>query len=336
MAFFRNDIFQDYANNMQPLQPIATQEVITLDPIQVEGGPQAGQAPTRKSPKMAFIERLLGQQETPTDNIDTSGEVMNATVSSNPRKGGLFRDLINGAQENFDNSFNINNWDDNQLADGRKKGFAYRLGEGLGSIARGMSGWAGDAWTAGYEGLDAGMNRQAIRTADKIYRKQLQDQGFDTSDVNGYINNDIYKNFENNVWRYKKLDQNTYIKMKSLYDRQLQQGILTPEQYQMNVEALNNQYVNSQIQTMQTGDVNVSNQTRNTDMSEELLPYKKYALATAPQVALGNLGLRTNIFNYKKTRDAKEDAEDAGVGMPSPFNNGGSMPTPQPRKGRAF
>ena len=52
-------------------------------------------------------------------------------------------------------------------------------------------------------------------------------------------------------------------------------------------------------------DVQKSNQTRNTDMNEQLLPYKQYALQMSPQIALGNLavaqgnlGLRQQMLPY--------------------------------------
>lgn len=161
----KKDVFQQYADNMQPLQ----QE---LPLIQVEGGMKAGNPDNLPTPKkLTLTERLFGGQATPTDNIDPN--TMNVTISENPRRGGLLNDLMNGAKENFDNEFNINNLIETQTPDGRTKGFAYRLGEGLGTVARGLSGWAGDAWAAGYNGLDAGMNRQAIRTGDRIYRDEL-------------------------------------------------------------------------------------------------------------------------------------------------------------------
>lgn len=209
----KKDIFQQYADNMQPLQ----QE---LPLVQVEGGMKAGNPENLPTPKrLTFTERLFGKQETPTDNIDPN--TMNVTISENPRRGGLLNDLMNGAKENFDNEFNVNNLIETQTPDGRTKGFAYRLGEGLGTVARGLSGWAGDAWTAGYNGLDTGMNRQAIRTGDRIYRDELirtmqnslmnspefalMDSAEQTKELNniadringikGYITNNMYNNF---------------------------------------------------------------------------------------------------------------------------------------------
>jgi hypothetical protein len=124
----KKDVFQQYADNMQPLQ----QE---LPLIQVEGGMKAGNPENLPTPKkLTLTERLLGVQATPTDSIDPN--TMNVTVSNNPRVGGLFNDIASGARENFATGFAAPNLFDDKTKDGRDKGFAYRLGEGLGTLGR--------------------------------------------------------------------------------------------------------------------------------------------------------------------------------------------------------
>lgn len=82
---------------------------------------------------------LMGQQATPTDDINTintSNGAINATISENPRTGGFLRDFSGGYQENRFTPASLGNIGQNTLADGRPKGFAYRAGEALGSLAR--------------------------------------------------------------------------------------------------------------------------------------------------------------------------------------------------------
>lgn len=192
------------------------------------------------------------------------------STQTSPRQGGILPDMARGYQENYNNGFSINNL-------GQNKGWAQRLGEGLGSVGRFIDSPLGRGLIAaglnsalGYdesfkEGLTAAVGRQNAQTADKVYRQQLKQMGYsdeDLANIRGNITSDIYKNLSQNVYRFRNLDQNTYVKMKNAYDRQLQSGILTPEEYRANVEALNNQYVNSQIQTMGAGNVQESNQSK--------------------------------------------------------------------------
>ena len=79
---------------------------------------------------------LLGKQATPTDSINVEGNTLQITTSENPRTGGILRDIAGGYQENRFTPASLNNLGQNTLENGRQKGFAYRLGEGLGSISR--------------------------------------------------------------------------------------------------------------------------------------------------------------------------------------------------------
>lgn len=193
--FKKDDIFTDYANNMQPLQPLSPE----LPVIQAEGGPQIGQ-PTQpaqgqkptfrqriENARGALADALLGKRAEGTDNIDTSGDAINATISKNPRVGGLFNDIMSGARENFATGFAADNWGDNYTADGRRKGLAYRIGEGLGTLGRfgesspgralitaGLVGaTGGDALDMLAYGGQAGALNNKLRTQDRMYRDEM-------------------------------------------------------------------------------------------------------------------------------------------------------------------
>lgn len=258
-------------------------------------------------PELAEAHRVLGIKTPQTgEEIDLAKQgqfnsyPMQSILSAQPRQGGFLNDLAKGYRENYNNGFSPENLMP------QNKNFATRTGELLGSVGRFTDSPLGRGLIAaglnsamGYEdslkeGLSAYVGRQNARTADNLYRNQLQQLGYNNEDIDsikGNVTSDIYKNLASNAYKLKNLDQNTYLKMKKFYDDQFKNGQFTPEEYKANIDALNNQYVNSQIQTMQAGNVGVSNQTRNTNMNEQLLPAKQYALAVSPQVALGNLGV---------------------------------------------
>nr|DAH96300.1 MAG TPA: hypothetical protein [Caudoviricetes sp.] len=111
-----------------------------------------------------------------------------STISENPRVGGALRDIAGGYNENLNNAISLNNFGQNETPDGRKKGFAYRLGEGLGSISRfaqsplgrglivgGLVGaTGGDALPMLAYGAGTTMQNQANRMNDKLYRNELK------------------------------------------------------------------------------------------------------------------------------------------------------------------
>jgi hypothetical protein len=137
--------------------------------------------------------------------------LINSGVSLAPREGGLLRDIAQGYKENSRNAFNVDNLGDAITDNGRKKGISYRLGEGIGTLARigdsplgrGLitAGIIGASGGSGLEALafggSAGVMNQANRTQDSIYRKQLKDLGMSEEEVDsirGYITGDTYKN----------------------------------------------------------------------------------------------------------------------------------------------
>lgn len=212
----------------------------------------------------------LGKFNTPEIKGGLSQEI-------NPQpqqKSGFFA----GYRDNYDNGFAPSN-----LQKGNKT-WGYRLGEGLGTVGRFIDSPLGRGVLAaglnsalGYdnsalEGLTAASGRQNAVTADRLYRNELKKYGYtddELADIRGTITSDMYKNLVGNMYKFRNLDQNTYLKLRKYYDDQLKNGSLSPEQYQSNIDALNNQYVKSQAQTIQAGQVQESNQTRNTNSQIE-------------------------------------------------------------------
>ncbi len=136
-------------------------------------------------------EHLLGRNMSfDTQKINpATGETQLETISN--FQPGFLNNLNAGANENFKNNFEVDNLKPNN------KGFGYKIGEALGTFGRGLSGWAGDAYIAGTQGLDAAMNRQNIRMADNLYRKSLENQGIDTAGITGFIVDVPFRNMIN-------------------------------------------------------------------------------------------------------------------------------------------
>ena len=186
----RKNGITDYSQNMRPLQAQPQMKAVQVD---ANGAPITGIEiqPERKitvgdkfrgfSSNFGdkLTNALLGTSSQPTDSINTNGE-MSATVSENPRVGGLLNNVRDGYRENVNTPFNISNLEPN-----KDKGLGYRIGEGLGSIARSLDSPAGkmllaygaskmlgdtnpleQAFTAGAVNFNNEMN-------DKIYRNDL-------------------------------------------------------------------------------------------------------------------------------------------------------------------
>lgn len=172
-------------------------------------------------------ERLFGREL--EQNVQTINPENNSVEMSTIRdfRPGLLNDIASGYNENRNNPIAMSNFGQNTLENGRKKGFAYRLGEGLGSLARigesplGRSllvgGLVGATGGSGLEaltyGAQTGMLNQGNRMADKLYRDDLERQGIDVSGVRGYINKDVYSNMlqakqlqDNAEWRKAYFD----------------------------------------------------------------------------------------------------------------------------------
>ena len=278
---------------------------------------------------------LLGKSAAPTDytqNTTDENGMLNAGISENPRRGGLINDITAGARENFNNSFRGENWLDNQTSDGRQKGFAYRLGEGLGSLGRFMespagrslltAGLVGATGGSGLEALayggQAGLINQNARSADTLYRNQLKNNyGMTDEELNnirGYVNRNDFNTLASNIYKNNALNVRQAIAdakdkrtAQNLIFRAHNNGQLSDSEAQLQLQAVDFKFSDTKDGKPQ---LKTSNSTKNADINAELLPYKKYALQTAPQIAMGNLavaqgrlGLMGDEFAYKVAKD---------------------------------
>lgn len=129
---------------------------------------------------------------------------LNAGTSNAPRQGGFLNDLASGFKENYTQGFNVDNLQP------QNKGFATKLGEGVGTLARfydkpvgrgllagaiglALGGGAGGALAAG---LATGVGRQQYKTADQIYRNQLKQMGMTDEELNNIKGNVTKEMFE--------------------------------------------------------------------------------------------------------------------------------------------
>ena len=138
---------------------------------------------------------------------------LQGSVGVAPRQGGLIRDFQTGFKDNYNNSFDVNNWGQGQ------KSLAQRLGEGAGTVIRFADSPLGRGLIAaglnsalGYdnslqEGLQAAVLTQQNKTDDALYRNALAQQGIDLSNIpNGYVGKETYKNLALNTYRTQKLN----------------------------------------------------------------------------------------------------------------------------------
>ncbi|MFR1672357.1 MAG: hypothetical protein ACLSWI_05365 [Candidatus Gastranaerophilaceae bacterium] len=320
-ALETNNNINDYSKFMQPLQK-------KIEPIQgikinedgsyknIETIPENNDIYSVPSAKFRFRNALFGQASDKlpiTAQIQNNGDntLITAGLTENPRQGGFIRDLAGGFNENLHNSFKVDNLINNKTPNDRNKGWAYRIGEGLGTAAKiadsplgrmgitaGVIGALGGspAQAAGY-GATAGLLNQQTRTADNIYRKSLEAQGLDTSNLKGYVNSDVYRNYSLSNYRNNSLAVRQAIagasdntKRASLIMQGLNNGTITPDEAKLHM-------VNYGISFE---DLNKSNATRNTDINEFLAPAKEKALRTAPEIAMGNLGLGWANYGLRK------------------------------------
>ena len=167
--------------------------------------------------KMANLELSLKQASTPLTTNDRlfgrdmeqdyqtinpkTGQAQMATLTNH--KPGFFEDFGRGYRENATQGFNVNN-----LAPVQGKGFATRLGEGLGTIERfansplgrgliayGLSNAIGDTNPL-EQAFTAGVGRQNNMTQDRVYRNQLKQLGMTDDEVNaipGNVTKDVFE-----------------------------------------------------------------------------------------------------------------------------------------------
>lgn len=161
------------------------------------GGENAFNLPSAAQNKQSNLyekikDNMLGQKITSdinssVENDENGNPILKTGTSNDLRQGGILPDIFNGARENYNNKFDLNNLDDKLTQDGRNKGFAYRIGEGLGSVGRFLESPAGRALIVGglvgasggsglealAYGASAGAGNQQNRYNDKLYRNDL-------------------------------------------------------------------------------------------------------------------------------------------------------------------
>lgn len=217
---------QDYE-----VKPLQIQEQVPkqqLPAIQMREDGSMYEIPSPTSDNRATIGQKLNYAlfGVPTrDVIATDDNGRPVYSSENIREGGILRDISGGYNENRKQNFSLNNWGEN------KGGFARRFGEGLGSLVKFAESPAGRALLTGAAvgmtggnglqalayGTMAGAKNQTNRMADRMYRDDLERQGVDTSNITGYVNDDVYTN----MLRSKQLQDNAEYR-KLYYDTQLE------------------------------------------------------------------------------------------------------------------
>lgn len=234
---------------IEPLQITTNGEAIQNPDIQPERRVTLGDRAKNRMNIFGqkLYENLMGKQAQPTDNISQGGQTVitedgqiynpigNVTTSSNPRTGGFLRDFTGGYQENRFTPASLDNFEQNTLADGRKKGFAYRAGEALGSLARfgesplgrgllvggAIGALGGDPTAMLAYGASTSMMNQGNRMRDRAYRDDListaqqslmEQPGF--SELSAEDQQAQLQNIANQVNSYRGyVDNNTYNNM---------------------------------------------------------------------------------------------------------------------------
>jgi hypothetical protein len=209
------DDVSNYIPNQEFVQNVLTEKQV-LEPS-VNPRTKVG---FREKMSNVLSNALLGKQEAPTEHIDLSGidtnspeflentgGIVDVSISKNPKVGGLLPDIAAGYRENRTTPISLDNFGKNTLEDGRRKGFAYKLGEGLGSFARfadspvgrgllmaGIVGaTGGGALPAITFGSASGFGNKQNRMKDKLYRDALAERGIETGDIKGLLDDTTFK-----------------------------------------------------------------------------------------------------------------------------------------------
>ena len=190
-----------------------------------------------KTTPLTLGERLTGrtlERDFQKYNPETKQfEMATATIN----RPGLLQDISKGYEENRFTPASLDNLQQNTLANGREKGFAYRLGEGLGSLARlGNSPLGRGLITGGIVGATGGNGLEALTYGagatmlnqgnvlkDQLYRRELEKYGFDTSGIKGYISDDTF---------------NKYLQSKQMQDNAEYRNLLLKTQMENNAALL--------------------------------------------------------------------------------------------------
>lgn len=312
----------------------------TVTPTQIdyngEIDPEKSLELADKTTPLTLSERLFGRTLTKDiQNVNNeTGEAQLETIARH--RNGLLNDIGAGARENFNTGFAASNLNDNFTSDGLRKGFGYRLGEGLGSVGRVLESPLGrgllTAAAVGFAGgnpgemlaygLQGGTLNQQLRNADKLYRQQLKDNyGFADEQLNntrGYIRPDTFNNLtkSQNSAMSLALRQQTTQSMNNL--RALQAEKL--------------RIMNSTLPEMQKAKLIQEN--AKAQYAEEMQLARIQAYQNTAALGWGNLGLRLDKFNYDKQKDAQEAANEQKI---IDSLGGGSTPPAAPKNdGWAF
>lgn len=319
------DNLNKYAQNIQPLQPkVELNNIQTGLDGQILDNPvnpvadnkpgittklkyKVNNAGNRLSNALFGEAAQLPVMENRIENPQDNAHILSG-ISLSPRQGGLLRDIAGGFKENFRNNFSVDNLNNKISDDGRIKGIAFRIGEGLGTAAKLANSPLGrGALTAGAIGVFGGSplemaaygakaavgNQQNVMR-DKMYRESLDNMGLDTSNISGYIDDKAYQNYTLSNYRNNSLAVRSAIagasdntKRANLIMQGLNNGSITPDEAKFHMQNYGITFE----------DLQKSNATRNTDINEKLAPAKEFALYTSPQVALGNLGVSEARLN---------------------------------------
>ena len=245
---------------------------------------------------------------------------LQSTITAGERQGGFFNDLAKGYNENYSQKFDFDNLKP------QNKNFATKTGEFLGSVGRFVDSPLGRGLLAaglnkalGYddsiqEGLTAYVGRQNAQTQDNLFRKSLvDDYGFSPEEIGGIkgnITKDLYNTIAANRYKQQSMqlkrelsEAKDNVSRARMISTMLNNGSITPREAQLRMAEYG----------ITVDDVQKSNQTRNTDMNEQLLPYKQQAYIFGPQMAMANYGLARDRFNYQQMKDAYDREHPRGA-----------------------
>ena len=204
-------------------------------------------------------ERFFGR--TMTKDISSSepnkdGTYEMTTISD--FRPGLLNDLASGFKENRWSPVEINNFSDNMTDDGRRKGIAFRIGEGLGSLKRfadkplgrglitaGLIGATGGTIDDALAfGVNTAAQNQQYRNADRLYRNSLID-----AEQNSLLSDKEFQQLPLEM-KQQMLNEvaNKYNNIKGYINPQTFNALLQAKQLQDNAEYRKMYYDNQQKQ----------------------------------------------------------------------------------------
>ena len=267
---------------------------------------------------LTLAERLTGRtlnadEDKPVINSDGSTQL--ETIKHADFRPGFLNDFSSGYNENRNNPISLDNF-------GQKKNIATRLGEGAGTLARfmespmgrgllvagvvGASG--GGALPALTYGSMAGVGNQGYRTADKLYRDMLTQQGVNTSNIRGYVTDDMFKQAvtakqlqDNAEYRKEQRIFNQQMKRAELADKQAQRAFTASENAKNRAVTMRGQDINAQKNNGEDFQ-DVENQLKSFESSFKTVnnPYR-YRIAGGASNFLNTLTPEESNFNAQRT-----------------------------------